>query len=1063
MNSNFSFTARLIRNQYKILRSALCSVDDDDDVPDEFYLGKDENGSDDESTEESNSSHHGEAEGLASGSGKKNLVGFSYDLTDACMRASGVERDFNAFPPRICLLGLPTEIIEQIATCLRYPLPVLDAASRYIDDRYSDFADARFALSAYSKTCSTIRPIVERVLYRDIQLDFTGWKGRKHTQWPAASLYLLLPTLKTRPQLGKLIRTAALDYQLSTESNALEDALEDFLELTPNLRTLYLWQCPLALWNFAPHKITTFATTFAPDIIHSILNNFPQLENLYLRDCSVMGFTLDLPRHNLKTVRLASNHHNAAAHLTRALALCSKSATHLDVRFIGGFLHQSPAFDPKVDHVPPSPATSLRSLRLDNISVFSHVNSAYTQVLQSLTALEHLHLSHHSCFDSGAFKLLPPALHKLTVSDYYGSWETRPVKKEPEFKNKDFMLSLAKCIATLVPSTISLITISPGIDKEEDLSYDLVLTICEWGKIKSHLAEDKTEFVELLVSFFAFVATVCIYWIISFQELLEGWMAFTGVPVLYTPLITDLECVDMSFSRCQHFDMSVSNMSTINSTTQATALSGRASLLPLSYDTRIVLPLHAHQHIIVSKQGIQDMLFKAGILRRFAIQAGFEESFIQKRPHLIVEVIHFYLNLENSIPSSVMSAITSILLPFPVYFHTLNGCTKPEFQESYSEPVEFDPSPQVPWAGHSFKKISQLDVTKGILKQEAEHNNSQRHETVRQNPEPGITGCYKATMNSDIVTGVDAHPFFHVDGVFKVEIEGPFTGSNPYDRMFWHLVKIEDLHVWTPESSPYNIVGCETALLREDVQNTQHSFEIPQSGHTRSKGMHRIWEPIIKEQVDRRKKKLSDFVDLNDFCYKVTQEFSRRGTAEAEVLVLWSSNPETVLPDATSIDSIPPFATIAHLSSLALDFTSLDTGNLMRTSTDLSKVIRMDFDNVVSGGAQDVQTLSFCPVTGQPTPKDTLSVDSQSTVCKSPEETPNNNLSVDSESTVCKLPEETPNDNSNIDSESTVCKPSEETPCPPASSSESTASKPPGKTPWYTRLYHLLPGQGKKN
>ncbi|KAG6816574.1 hypothetical protein H0H93_007953 [Arthromyces matolae] len=514
-------------------------------------------------------------------------------------------------------------------------------------------------------------------------------------------------------------------------------------------------------------------------------------------------------------------------------------------------------------------------------------------------------------------------------------------------------------------------------------------------------------------------------------------------------------------------------------TTQATALSGRASFLPLSYDTRIVLPLHAHQHIIVSKQGIQDMLFKAGILRRFAIQAGFEESFIQKRPHRIVEVIHFYLNLEN-IPSSVMSAITSILLPFPVYFHALNGCSKPEFQDSYPEPVEFDKLPEVPWAGHSFKKLSGLEVETGILKQETE-NNSQRHETV----------------------------------------EGPFIASQispePGNIILWHYVKMENLHVWTPESSPYYIAGCETALyiknthhsgishftmsldgsftrrqiarLPTAVRDTQQPLKIPELDHTpgqrpRDNGVHRIWEPIITEQVEHRKKQLSDFADLNDFCIRLSPEFSRRGSAEAEVLVLWSSNPENVLPDALSIDSIPPFATIAHLSSFALDVSCLDTGSVIRTSTGPSKVIWMDFGNVVNGGAQDVQTLSFCPVTGQPTSNDSLSLASESTVCKLPEETPNNNLSVDSEprvckspeetsnndlntdsdlSTVCKLPEETPNDNSNIDSESTVCKPSEEIPCPSASSSESTASKPPGKTPWYTRLYHLLPGQGKKN
>ncbi|KAG6873291.1 hypothetical protein C0995_000726 [Termitomyces sp. Mi166 len=423
----------------------------------------------------------------ASGSGSQ--------LTSRPGEDDATERDFDAFPPRITLLNLPVEIIEHIAACLRHPVSVLEAASRYIDDRYSDFADTRFSLSAYSKTCSKLRPIVERVLYRDIQLDFTGWKGRKHTQWPAASLYLLLRTLRKRPELGRHVHAAALDYQLSTESKALEDGLEEFLGSTPNLKTLYLWQCPLALWNFAPLKITTFATTYAPGIIPSTLNHFPKLENLYLRDCSVMSFSPDLPRHNLKSVRLDSNHHHAVSHFSRALTLCSKTVEHLDIRFIGGLLHQSPEFAPKIDHVPPAPATNLRSLRLDNISVFSNLDSAYTQLLQSLTTLEHLHVSHHSCFSPRAFTVLPPYLRRLTVSDYYSYWENRPTK--PHERNRSFMLGFASCFMYLpVPLKISEVVASPGSDADNE-SLKLVVETAMLEKIKYYQVEESTAFIEV--------------------------------------------------------------------------------------------------------------------------------------------------------------------------------------------------------------------------------------------------------------------------------------------------------------------------------------------------------------------------------------------------------------------------------------------------------------------------------------------------------------------------------------------------------------------------------------
>ncbi|KAG6863838.1 hypothetical protein C0993_010172, partial [Termitomyces sp. T159_Od127] len=407
-------------------------------------------------------------------------------------RRQAPERDFDAFPPRVTLLNLPVEIIEYIAACLRRPIPVLDAASRYIDDRYSDFADTRFSLSAYSKTCAKLRPIVERVLYRDVLLDFTGWKGRKHTQWPAASLSLLLRTLRKRPQLGRHVRGAALDYQLSTESQTLEDALEEFLEFTPNLKTLYLWQCPLALWNFTPLKITTFATTYAQGIIHSALVHFPKLENLYLRDCSVMNFSLDFPRHNLKSVRLDSNHHNAVSHFSRALALCSRTVEHLDIRFIGALLHQSPEFAPKIDHVPPALATNLRSLRLDNLSVFSNLDSAYAQLLQSLTTLEHLHVSHHGCFSPRAFTILPPRLRRLTVSDYHSYWESRPTK--PLERNRLFMTRFGSCFM-FSPLKISKVVASPG--RDDDGTLQLVFEMAAFEKVKFHQVEGSTAFIEV--------------------------------------------------------------------------------------------------------------------------------------------------------------------------------------------------------------------------------------------------------------------------------------------------------------------------------------------------------------------------------------------------------------------------------------------------------------------------------------------------------------------------------------------------------------------------------------
>ncbi|KAF8061693.1 hypothetical protein FPV67DRAFT_292316 [Lyophyllum atratum] len=400
----------------------------------------------------------------------------------------------DAPPPRIVLLDLPMEILELIAASLRAQVPVLEAASRYIDDRYSDFSHARFALSAFSKVCSTLRGLVERILYRDVQLDFTGWKGRKHTKWPAASLRLLLRTLGTRPELGQFIHGAALDYHLSSESKVLEEGLEKFLHLTPNLKTLFLGQCPLALWDLPLHRATTFATTFAPGIIPSILGHFPDLQNLYLRDCHVMNFSLDLPPHDLKTIRFDSNHEHAAAHISRALMVCSDTAHHLDIRFIGGLLHQSPNFTPRLPYMGPAPTASLRSLRLDNISVFSHLDSAYIQVLQSLPALEHLHVSNHSCFSPNAFSVLPRSLRRLTTSEFYGYWERWSLDVNPQDRNENFMLALANCIAT---STRKISHVIAFGGSESDQSLQLVSGACTFEKIRYTEARGVEAFIEV--------------------------------------------------------------------------------------------------------------------------------------------------------------------------------------------------------------------------------------------------------------------------------------------------------------------------------------------------------------------------------------------------------------------------------------------------------------------------------------------------------------------------------------------------------------------------------------
>ncbi|KAJ7873891.1 hypothetical protein B0H14DRAFT_124766 [Mycena olivaceomarginata] len=393
--------------------------------------------------------------------------------------------------PSIQLLDLPLEIIENIAEQIRDPKPLMDTAALYISDKKSDFSEARFALSALSKTCSELRCAVERVLYRNIQLDFTGWKGRKHTGWPAGSLRLLLRTLEERPELGRFIYVTALDFQLSsTDSEALEKGLEEFLMRTPNLTHLFLSQCPVAFWDLPTQHLRGFATTFAPGILPSLLEQLTSLRDLHLRDCHVMALHGELPSHNLQRIRLDSSHEYASAHFARVLTICGDSVHDLDVRFIGGLQLPAPCFLSDSGFGAAGGA-ALRTLRLDNISVLSHLSSGYAHLLRGLPALEHLHVSHHAPFAAEAFGMLPASLRCLVATAYYGLWTTEKGKN-------GFVAALVGCIS-MSTREIARVEGSRGGGKKWDERLDLlpVVEACKTERIPCSQVDDPFPFVTI--------------------------------------------------------------------------------------------------------------------------------------------------------------------------------------------------------------------------------------------------------------------------------------------------------------------------------------------------------------------------------------------------------------------------------------------------------------------------------------------------------------------------------------------------------------------------------------
>ncbi|KAF7297298.1 Yae1-N domain-containing protein [Mycena indigotica] len=401
--------------------------------------------------------------------------------------------------PRRKLLDLPLEIIEHIAYSLREPKcsRLMDMAALYISDRYHDFSEARHPLSALTSTCWFLRSALERVLYRNIQLDLTGWKGLKHTAWPAASLKLLLQTLETRPELASYIHVAALDFPLTADSVVIEEALDKLLSATTNLKFLCLAQCPLAFWDHRIKHIKGFATSFAPGILPSILEDLSSLEELHLRDSHVMSLNGSLPRHKIRRARMDSSHEHASAYFCRLLTIFGATLLDLDVRFIGGLQQRSPLFladrfGAKNSHFG---GQNLRFLRLDNISVLSNVSSTYAHILRGLPSLEMLHVTHHAPLAPSALGMLPASLRVFTTSEYYGLWTAEKAKD-------GFLTAFAACIE-MRPREIVRVEGSSGVktgepqgitmklskkereakekrDKERDAKLDIapVMTVC---------------------------------------------------------------------------------------------------------------------------------------------------------------------------------------------------------------------------------------------------------------------------------------------------------------------------------------------------------------------------------------------------------------------------------------------------------------------------------------------------------------------------------------------------------------------------------------------------------
>ncbi|KAH8829829.1 hypothetical protein DL96DRAFT_1706672 [Flagelloscypha sp. PMI_526] len=339
------------------------------------------------------------------------------------------------------LNDLPPEVLELIAfSCLDWHPSRLDFASNFVSFGYTAFSAGRFTLSAFSQTCKPIRRITERVLYREPQLDFTGWKGagRKHSRHPGGSLRLLMRTLADRPELAQYIVCAALDYPTSTAPE-LEDAFEMFIAYATNLKALAMPTWPIDFWEFSGScldRIDTIAATYQPGLAEAALESLPALKHLFLRDgpTAVRGLKRDV-KHNLKTLVVDSCNVDVTFNLGHCLKIAASSVEELELRFKGSILDRKPLFVRADWRLHASWGEKITKLGLDNLPILMKENleTSFMEFVRALPKLDSIHLSHHGILAPNAFAVLPKNVSLLRLSNYFGVWEDDSKQDEALF------------------------------------------------------------------------------------------------------------------------------------------------------------------------------------------------------------------------------------------------------------------------------------------------------------------------------------------------------------------------------------------------------------------------------------------------------------------------------------------------------------------------------------------------------------------------------------------------------------------------------------------------------
>ncbi|KAJ7165062.1 hypothetical protein C8R46DRAFT_1098081 [Mycena filopes] len=348
---------------------------------------------------------------------------------------------------------LPEEIIENIAECLRYPIyPAFEATEAFLVEGHSGFSTIRFYLSAFSKVSRSIRLAVERLLYRDIHLDITGWtrhiqsfETEKHPIWPAGCLRLLLRTLDERPELARFVRSVTLRWpEHELLAKTVQERLQ-FLLLCPGLQSLSLSSMPESLLEPLESlrlRITSFAAVTSAANLPRIIHMFPALDNLHLHIHGEPAPLIPIPDHRISCLHLRVV---GERDLQLRLLSLAFAVPQSDVRtlYLEGHHRQSNVALVNFPSPTRSMRTSVEHLRLKTINPFGQVEvgDGSHSPLTAMGALRHLHVIRPFLLPTDAFSYLPPNLRSITFSDY-----ALDSKKTSAESKGAFVQSVADCL-----------------------------------------------------------------------------------------------------------------------------------------------------------------------------------------------------------------------------------------------------------------------------------------------------------------------------------------------------------------------------------------------------------------------------------------------------------------------------------------------------------------------------------------------------------------------------------------------------------------------------------------